>query len=712
MMGMSSLASDTHEAWNDRVREALGRYSEPLLRQVVQKLLKPRNQWPVEELVDRSVASLTNIAVLDRRLKDLPESSRKLLTAVGLSRQPIWRVGELLGLLAVLNHVEGMTPILNLVEAGLAHPVANAVSPPLKQFEDWLGASGMTAAKLMIHPAVSERLRNEDLGLPVMPSRKMEPAALPAGDGYEWLIRLAVAWQLVGAGNVRLTQQGTLFKRDVQRFQTDALLASPLGLHPVELPDAGLLALDWAVTAGLLEHTGIELQSNADPDFWNQLLSGSLESLWRSLFRVETWSPHDGYRAPEGSSEFAAVVLTSFLLFRKMQSKEWLQAESVAEYLRERHPSWSASLGNDREAAVHWLQSLWLGVGAPMRWIEAVRDDSGWWFRLGDVGMHLLCAQPVPNLEHDFRQTLVMQPNGELVVFRQGLTPTLIGKLSRFAVWKTIGAACTMELTAESVYRGLETGLTLAEIQRLLEQHGTRSIPANVLDSLQRWSSKRERITVHTAATLIEFSSHDDLEAAFSRGLVSTKLTERIGLAASGNEIDYRHFRLVGNRDYEARTQKCIAFDPDGVTFTVDATQSDLLLEAELSRLAEPLPEGESGQRRYILTPGSLQKVRDQGWTINELEQWAMDRSEAPLSSSARLLFTGSGTVGTYQQRLIVALPSEEVADGILQWTPTGVLIEERIGAQALVVAEANLELLVSRLREIGVVLRNENSAL
>ena len=711
MMGMSSLASDTHEAWNDRVRESLGRYSEPLLRQVVQKLLKPRNQWPVEELVDRSVASLTNIAVLDRRLKDLPESSRKLLTAVGLSRQPVWRVGELLGLLAVLNHVEGMTPILNLVEAGLAHPVVNSVSPPLKQFEDWLGASGMTAAKLMIHPAVSERSMNEDLGLPVLPSRKMEPAALPAGDGYEWLIRLAVAWQLVGGGNVRLTQQGTLFKRDVQRFQTDALLASPMGLHPVELPDAGLLSLEWAVTTGLLEHTGIELQSNADPDFWNQSLTGCLGSLWRSLFRVETWSPHDGYRPPEGSSEFAAVVLTSFLLFRRLPAKEWLQAESIAEYLRERHPSWSTSLGNDREAAVHWLQSLWLGVGAPMRWIEAVRDESGWWFRLGDIGMHLLCAQPAPNLEHDFRQTLVMQPNGELVVFRQGLTPTLIGKLSRFAVWKTIGAACTMELTAESVYRGLETGLTLAEIQRLLEQHGTRSIPANVLDSLQRWSSKRERITVHTAATLIEFSSHDDLEAAFSRGLVSTKLTERIGLAASGSDIDYRHFRLIGNRDYEARTQRCIAFDPDGVTFTVDATQSDLLLEAELCRLAEPLPESDSGQRRYVLTPGSLQRVREQGWTIAELQQWAMDRSEAPLSSSARLLFTGAGTIGAYQKRLIVALPSEDVADGILQWTPTGVLVEERIGAQALVVAEANLELLVSRLQEIGVELRNENTA-
>ena len=706
---MSNAGSDDLERWNIRVRETLARYSEPLLRQVTHKLLKPRNQWPVAELIDRSVASLTNVAVIDRRAKDLPESSRKLLAAVGLSRQPIWRVGELLSLLAVLNHVEGMTPILFLLEMGLAHPVVAETSPKLKQFEDWLGASGMTAARLLIHPAISERLINEDLSLPALPSRKMEPAALPIDDGLEWLIRLAVAWQLVGAGSVRLTQQGTLFKRDVQRFETDSLLASPLAAHPLQLPDAGLLALEWAVAADLLELVDGELLSHRDPDLWKQPLAGCLTSLWRALFRIEGWNPHEGYRPTENSNEYASVTLASFLLLRAVPAKEWLQAAAVADYLLERHPSWGAALRNRSDAAVHWLQALWIGVGTSLRVVEAAQDASGWWFRLGDMGHTLLRNQPSPRLEHEFRQTLVMQPNGELVVFRQGLTPGLIGKLTQFALWKTLGAACTMELTAESVYRGLETGLSLAEIQTLLEQHGTRSIPANVLDSLQRWSSKRERITVHTAATLLEFANAADLEAAFTRGLISAKLTDRIGLAAGGEEIDYRHYRLIGNRDYEARTQKCIAFDADGVTFTVDAAQSDLLLEAELSRLAEPLPESASGQRRYVLTPASLLRVRDQGWTIAELEQWAHDRSEAPLSSSARLLFSGGGQPGLFRRQLIVTLPSKAMADGIMQWTPTGVLVEERIGPKAIVVPETNLPLFIDRLREVGVEIHGED---
>ncbi len=697
---MSNVGAD--DIWTSRVRETLACYGEPLLRQVAHKLLKPRNQWPVEELIERSIATLTNVAVIDRRLKDLPDSSRKLLAAVGLSRQPVWRVGELLALLAVLNHVEGMTPILTLLEAGLAHPVVASTSPRLKQFEDWLGASGMTAAKVLIHPAVSERVKDEDLGIADLPSRKMEAGTQPVDDGFEWLIRLAVAWQRVSADSVRLTQQGTLFKRDVQRFQNDPVLSSPFVSHAIELPDTALLALEWAQTAGLLELSDGELRIRVDPELWKQRLPDCLALLWSALFRIEAWDPHEGYRPADSDANFASVALASFLVLRALPGKEWILVEQVADYLLERHPSWAASLRNRRDAAIQWLHTLWLGVGSPLRLIEAVHDSSGWWFRLGDMGRHLLRGQTVPKLEHEFHQTLVMQPNGELVVFRQGLSPGLIGKLTRFALWKTIGSACTMELTAESVYRGLETGLTLDEIQRLLEQHGTRSIPPNVLDSLQRWSSKRERITVHTAATLLEFASAADLEAAFARGLISTRLTDRIGLA-SGDEIDYRHFRLIGNRDYEARSAKCIAFDPDGVTFTVDAAQSDLLLEAELTRLAEPLPESGTGHRRYVLTPASLKRVRDQGWTIAELEQWALDRSESPLSSSARLLFSGAGAIGICRRQLVVALPSEEFADGIAQWTPTAALIEERIGPRAFVVAEANLALLTERLRQVGV---------
>jgi len=35
--------------WSDLLRQALGRYDEPLLRQVAAKLVRTRNQWPADE---------------------------------------------------------------------------------------------------------------------------------------------------------------------------------------------------------------------------------------------------------------------------------------------------------------------------------------------------------------------------------------------------------------------------------------------------------------------------------------------------------------------------------------------------------------------------------------------------------------------------------------------------------------------------------------
>jgi hypothetical protein len=703
-MSTSDLAAIDH--WNNRAQDALQRYSEPLLRQVMQQLLKPRNQWPVDELIDRGLKALTNAAVIDRRLNELSPACRKLLTVIGLSGLPSWRVGHLIAILATLEHSEGLTPVLTLLNEGLVHPELPAGINSLKQFEDWLGPTGIASARLFAHPAITSRALNGDLGLPALPSRTVSAKVIRQSDGLEWLLRTAVAWSRVAADPLRLTQQQTLFKRDLQKFQADELLNSPFAEQLTELPDPGLLALELAVAAGLIEARDGELRPRPAPHLWKKKLAPALVDLWRALIAVEAWCPLEGYAPPEEGSLFPSVLLPAFLALRSLPHGEWAQAESVAEHLFPRHPSWSARLKKKPELGTQWIERLYLGIGYHLRLVEAVREPSGWWFRLGDIGRHVLLGDKLPNLHHEFSQMLIVQPNGEMVIFRQGLTPELIGLLSRFALWKTIGAACTMELTAESVYRGLETGLLLADVQRLLEQHGTRAVPANMLDALQRWSSKRERITVWASATLLEFTSSDDLDAAFTRGLVSIKLTDRIGIASGGEELDYRPFRLIGNRDYEARTQKCLTFAPDGVTFTIDTAQSDLILEAELTQLAVPVAGPSTGPRRFRLTPESLRQAQQRGYGLAELEQWALNRSGEPLSNSARLLFPGSGVIATWQRRLVIQLPTETIADGLMQWPATGSLVEERLGPCALVVAEENLPALIEQLGSVGVTLQ------
>jgi hypothetical protein len=148
------------EDWSARCRDTLSRYAEPLLRSVAAKLIRPRANQPAEELLDKSVATLTNPPVVDRRIRDLPDASRKLLTIIGLSRQQRWKVDHLLTMATALGHAEGFAPVADALAAGLLFPELPPGFPPVTDF------AAVAAGEVFAHPAVSSRARNEDLGLP------------------------------------------------------------------------------------------------------------------------------------------------------------------------------------------------------------------------------------------------------------------------------------------------------------------------------------------------------------------------------------------------------------------------------------------------------------------------------------------------------------------------------------------------------------------
>jgi hypothetical protein len=691
--------------WGPAVRTALARYDEPLLRAVAARLFKPRSQWPADELVGRAADTLANAPVLDRRLKELPPAPRQLLAVIGLSRRADWPVGQLLALLGTLGHNEGLAPIHTLLDAGLAVPLLPDEGKPIRSWDEWLGAVPM-AARLYVPSTVADRAARDGTGLPQLPGKKFDPKLIHAADGLEWPLRLGVLWQQLRASPVRLTQAYALFKRDLMRLQEDPLLAAPLPDAPAEVPETGVLVMGMGRATGLFVADGGELRAGDFPPSWDAGLLPTIAELWAALPGVRHWDPLHGYLLVEEGEPFPTVALPALLLLAAQAEGLWTHPSDVASYLFSRHPSWAATLADGSDEGEAWIEAMFLGWAVPLRLVEAAQDGEGWWVRLSAVGRHLLAGGPAPDLGNPFPRCLVVQPNADVIAYRQGLTPTLIDKLSRFADWKMIGPACTLGLSADGVYRGLESGLTLADVVTVLQQHSGHPVPANVLDLVRRWAGKRERITVHTAATLLEFQSVADLEAALARGLVAQKVTDRIGLA--NGEIDYKHFRLLGNRDYEAKPQKCVTFAPDGVTFTVDVAAADLMLEAELARLAEPVP-GDGPERRYRITPATARAVRDQGLSLADLDQWSANRSAAPLSASARLLFAGSGGVtGEVRRRLVLTLPSEAVTDGVCQWPETADLLEDRLGPCAVAVADEDADELLRRLAAVGVEARRE----
>jgi hypothetical protein len=717
-------------AWSDRLQRTLAGYDEALLRRVAGRLVKPRSHWPVDDLIGRCVDTATNPAVVDRRLQDLEPAGRQLLALIGRSRQPCWGLGNLVELLIALGHPDGLRPVLDLLEAGLLFPsriadcgarIEDEPSPApargdrMKSFEQWLAFPGPDGLAVFTLPAIADRAIGEDLGLPDLSQNPSAAGANPQSairnpqghesDGLEWLLRLGVLWQQVAATPLRRTQQGGFFKRDAERLGGDSLLSAAPSDHLAAVPDPGFLTVALAEQEGMLRESEGEWRVGPLPAVWDGGLSAALESLWSHLFHLQDWNPQDGWRGgePASGNPFPSAYLLAFLLLDCLPEGVYLPPAAIEEWLVEHHPYWAGE-GVRPSRKQPWVESFLLGVAYHLRLVQAVGGDGARPVRLSLLGRWLLGSAEPPALEGGFPRTLLVQPNLEVVAYRQGLSPALIARLTRFATWKTLGPACTLQLGPETVYRALEAGQTFDSIRLTLEQHGTRPVPPAVLDSLRTWSDKRDRITIYPSATLLEFANADDLNEALARGLPALRLADTLAVVAGDDDIDFRHFRLTGTRDYALPPEQCVTVEPDGITLSVDLARSDLLLETELPRFAERVSTpSANGRRLYRLTPASLKAG---GTSAGALETWFQQRTGQPLSAAARLLLSGGQPPAPFLRRhLVLHVASPEIADGLMQWPETQGLIESRLGPTALAVAEENVGQLREKLRTAGIAL-------
>src|SRR5262249_30816137 len=147
------------------------------------------------------------------------------------------------------------------------------------------------------------------------------------------------------------------------------------------------------------------------------------------------------------------------------------------------------------------LASLLLSAAYPLGLVRAAEEPQSTRrvVQLTPLGRYVLALGPTPPPRPPCERFLFVQPDFEVITYRQGLTPRLIGNLSQFAWWSRIGSALELKLTRESVVFGLNRGWTPAAMCETLSRHSQRPLPPNVIDALMRWASRRERVIYYRA---------------------------------------------------------------------------------------------------------------------------------------------------------------------------------------------------------------------
>ncbi len=238
-------------------------------------------------------------------------------------------------------------------------------------------------------------------------------------------------------------------------------------------------------------------------------------------------------------------------------------------------------------------------------------------------------------------------------------------------------------------------------------------------DAIERWASRRERITFYTAATLIEFGSTPERDQALDlwsqddpNALLA--VADRFLLVENALKVPTDKIRTSGSRDYRHPPEKCVLIEPDGVTLALDPTRSDLLIDPELARIADELPRANPGRvldsgplaRRYVVSATSIARATDLGVTPAQIADWFVRRTGSAPSPAIKLLLgsnSSSPRILKARRTLVLHVTSAELLDGLLQHPATRPFLGDRLGPTTVAMADEHLGALRTVLNDLGV---------
>ena len=308
----------------------------------------------------------------------------------------------------------------------------------------------------------------------------------------------------------------------------------------------------------------------------------------------------------------------------------------------------------------------------PLRWLGLVaiaRDAANEVvaFRLSPSGAHLLgLADEAPAIENsESEKPLIILPNFEIMAYTEAAHLPVLYQLERFATRERAERVAHYKLDRDSVYRGLQDGLSAREMREFLERHSRSGLPQNIAYSLDDWQKLWERVAVRASASIVEAESEAELDA-FLATLPTDGATK---LAPCWAVIEPRYVEVARNIlesrgargfDYSIETEQAFTTS-ESLEIAVPTANLDLWLRAKLEQFADEAP-AVKGKARYQITRASVERAAKNGVKAEAILEFLRETGTPPLAANVTLSVRGWGgavkPVALGSMQILVAAPA------------------------------------------------------
>ncbi len=427
---------------------------------------------------------------------------------------------------------------------------------------------------------------------------------------------------------------------------------------------------------------------------WNWVRSWVDMTLWQDgLGVVPDWDNREGTNRITPEKLLRSKTLLVWSLCRVASAKiDWLDLES---FLRdfwlatrddyssfywggyswtpefESFPTKSDQLKGDERVFSFWLakEGTWAANALMVTFVslglvergQSVGKHTRHCFRLTDLGRIVFGA---PESEIPPRTTperfLTVQPNHEILAYLDSADASQVALLSRFTERTSAagGRVQTFAIRRDTVYRGLESGLTPESIKSFLAEQGRTPVPENVARSLSEWSSKRESLVLRRRVTLALLPKGSQLPEAGS----SAKALDERSLVLPTMNAKQAKQKFPGRPvlDHQASFPKTWTADERGLIRVEDL---DCLSHIRLSRIADPSEES------WQITEQSITRARQQGLSADLILgglQLQLTHSLPPLLETAIRNWTGRAPAAYLGKVLMLQVTVPQARSAIL----------------------------------------------